>query len=585
MNELSFVNPPVLGLFALPPVILAAWLWGVRRADRRVRLISRSKGSPPPYAAALLLSLAACAAIVAAAQPQWGTRIAQAPRTGSDLVVVLDVSRSMNARDVAPDRLTAAKETVRGITSRLAADRMGLVVFAGSARVRFPLTTDAAAAMKVVDSIETGTVFVQGGTDASLGIEEAVALLSDDIQPGRVILLLTDGDDLGGNPANAARLVSEAGITLLVAGVGTAAGAEIPVRNLQTGQEAPLTESDGTPVITALDEGFLRTLAAAAGGQYLGSDLSVVPGIVEGRMRSLERSQFEERATILPVERHHLFSAAALGLLVLAALAERFLRFGWRRGVALAAAAVLLAGCATDVYETNEEARRALESGDTARAITLFREVQVHRPDDAEVAINLAAAYHAAGLYDEAIFSARRALESNNPDIRGRAFSSIGHHQFALERPIDALSAFRAALLERPHDDDARHNYEVVLRLLFPEQEIDPGRPPDPGTTPSDPANGEPTPGEGTPSPGDEPGGTPGPGDPEGTPQPGDPLTADEFDRRIREIDELVARMILEAGDTPSPAEAFDILELLAERSRLAALRNALGGRVDPGDR
>lgn len=586
MSNLSFANAWVLAFIAAVPVLFVLWVYGVRRAERRVRAISRTRGTPPPYFAALLLSLAAVAAILAAAQPRWGTRIAEAPRTGADLVVVLDISRSMAARDVEPDRLTAAKAAIGALANRLAGDRIGLVVFAGSARVRFPLTTDAAAAMTVVDSLETGAVFVSGGTEAALGLELAVELLNDDQAAGHVILLLTDGDDLGGNPGAAARAVSESGASLLIAGVGTSAGATIPIRDLQTGEETPLADDEGTPIVSVLNEDFLRTMAAASGGQYIGSDLSVVPGVVEGRMRTLERSVLDERATLLPVERHYYFSAAALALLILAAVAERVVRLGWRRGLAVAATALLLVGCASDTFETNEAGRTALSEGDAEAAIAHFLQVQVERPDDPNVAINLAAAYHAAGRYDEAIFSARRALESNNPEVRARAFSSIGQHQFAAERLPDSLAAFRSALIELPGDDDARHNYEVVLRLLFPPStpEPEPTATPEPGEPTAEPGGGTPGPGEGTPTPG-EATGTPSPGAPGSTPQAGEPQTIEDFERRLTEIDALVERKIIEAGETPSPAEALEILELLDERARIAALRDALSGDVEPEDR
>lgn len=587
MNGISFAHPWVLGFIALVPVLFAVWVWGVRRAERRVRAISRTQGTPPPYLAAVLLSLAACTAIAAAAQPRWGTRIAQAPRTGSDVVVVLDISRSMNVRDVEPDRLTASKRAIGGLANRLAGDRLGLVVFAGSARVRFPLTTDTAAAMKVVESLEAGAVFVRGGTEAALGLEEAVALLSDDESAGRIILLLTDGEDLGGDPAGAALAVAESGATLLIAGVGTTTGGPIPVQDLRTGETANLTDGDGNEIISALNENFLRAMAAAAGGQYIGSDLSVVAGVVEGRMRTLERVRLDEQSTILPVERHHLFSLGALALLVLAAFAERIARVGWRRGALVALSALALGGCASDVYETNEAGRTALAEGDANAAIEHFLDVQVERPSDPEVAINLAAAYHAAGRYDEAIFSARRALESNNPEIRARAFASIGHHQFASNRLLDALAAFRSALLEKPDDEDSRHNYEVVLRLLFPPETAtpEPSATPEPGESPGA-GEGTPGQGEGTPTPGDGPGeGTPSPGDPSGTPGSDEPRTMEDFERRLREIDAEVQRLIEEAGEAPTAAEALEILELLNERSRIAALRDALDGGVDPDDR
>ena len=602
--SLSFAHQWILALLPAVPLVLAAWVLGVRRGERLARGVSRMAAPAPPYIAAILLSLAAALALLAAAQPRWGTRESRIPRTGADLVIVIDVSRSMEARDLPSGRLQAAKDTAAATIARLGGDRVGLVVFAGSARTRFPLTTDFAAAGQVISTLATGTVFVEGGTSAGLGLEEAVYLLADQSTGGRLILLLTDGDDLGGDAARAATTVRESGAELFIAGAGTTAGATIPVIDARTGSESQLKDAAGVPIVTSLDEPFLRSLASAAGGRYLGADLSLVPPAIEGRLRAIERAQFDLRPTSLPIERYRYFAIGALASLLLAAVAERFGRFAWRRGAALAVSAVLVSGCATPAHQANEAGRAALTDGDSAAAIEEFTIARARRPDDPNVALNLAAAYHAAERFDEAITAARRALSSTSPVTRSRAYSSIGHHQFAAGRLPEALEAFRRALLESP-GDGARHDYEVVLRLLFP--------PTPPASPTPDPSPGSGPPGASetpTPSPGDQPGaspsagsgspaagtpvtGTPGPATPAaGTPPPGGsgqptttPATAEDLQRALDEIDREVARRIEEAGETPSATEALDILNLLAERSRIAALRDTLGGGVAPGDR
>ncbi|HQW50726.1 MAG TPA: VWA domain-containing protein [Tepidiformaceae bacterium] len=611
MNGLSFAHPWVLVLLPLIPLTSGAWFFGVRRGVRAARHVSRVPLAPPPYLAATLFSIAAVSAVLAAAQPRWGTVESRIPRTGADLVIVIDVSRSMDARDLQPGRLQAAKLAAVATLDRLGGDRAGLVVFAGSARTRFPLTTDFAAARQVIDSLVTGTIFVEGGTSAGLGLEEAVTLLSGQSTGGRLILLLTDGDDLGGDPAAAATRVRESGAELLIAGVGTPEGGTIPVIDPVTRAETPLTDGAGVPIVTRLDEPFLRTLAAAADGRYLGSDLSLVPAAIDGRLRALERTQFDERPTTLPVERYRYFAAAALVLLLLGSVAERYRRLPWRRGAAVIVAAAIFSGCATAEYSANEAGRSALRDGDPATAIEKFNEARQARPDDPRIALNLAAAYHAAGRFDEAITSARRALLSNSPETRAHAQSSIGRHQFAAGRLTDALDAFRRSLLEHP-TDAARHDYEVVLRLLLPPEASptptptptpgageEPGEPSpaaspspgaQPGTTPSPGAGGQgqPTPGQGTPSPGQPGTATPGTDTPVpgGSPGPGQPSpTLQELERALDEIDDEITRRLEEAGATPTTAEALEILNLLAERSRIAALRDAFGAGVSPGDR
>ena len=597
MSDITFAREWALLLLLLPPLALAAWWVGVGRAHRKAATISRAAGARPPYVAAVLFTLAALVAVGAAAQPRWGTVESKVPRSGADLVIVLDISRSMDARDVQPDRLEAAKVSINAVLDRLGGDRVGLVVFAGTARVRFPLTTDFDAARQVVSTLQTGAVFVEGGSSASLGLETALGLLGEDPDSGKVILLLTDGDDLGGDPAASARAVQASGADLLIAGVGTPDGSTVPVVDQARGVEAPKLDVDGNPIISRLNEGFLRTLAVASGGRYLGSDLGVVAGAVDGRVRALERSRIDERPTFLPVERYQVFAATALVLLVLAALAERFARFPVRAGAAFAVLALLLGGCATETYKANEAGREALKGGDSALAIEKFLEVQVDRPDDPAVALNLAAAYAAAGRNEEAIRSARRALESNNPEVRNRAYNSIGHHQFALTRLPESLDAFRRALLEDGDDEDARHDFEVVLRLLFPQvpplpsptpppgegetPAPEPGASPGAGQTPgASPAPGSPTGAAGTP--------TPGPGGRAGTPTPGSgpgtPTSLDDIERQLDALDSEIRRLQREAGETPTAEQAYEILELLAEQARIASLRDALRGGGDPGD-
>ncbi|WP_322795540.1 VWA domain-containing protein [Tepidiforma sp.] len=602
MSDLAFAHPWLLTLLPLPLFAFAAWAWGVLRGAARARAVSRDPAPPPPWLAAAFLALAAAAAILAAAQPRWGTRVSQVPRTGADLVIVMDISRSMDVSDVQPSRLAAAKEAATQAIERLAGDRVGLVVFAGSARVRFPLTTDTAAAARVISSLETGVVFVEGGTDVAAGLQFARELLTAENPGGRLVLLLTDGDNLGGDVASVASAYREDGIELLVAGTGTPEGGVVPAVDPFTGRVSPRLDASGQPILSRLDEPFLRSLAAAAGGRYLGTDLALVPSAVEGRLRTLERTRLDERSTTLPIERYPIFAALALALLLLAALAERYARFPRRAAGALALAAMLLGACATPAYEANERGREALARRDTAAAVDAFLEAQVLRPANPTLALNLAAAYHADGRYEDAIRSARRALESNDPAIRARAFISIGHHQFAAGRLPAALSAFRDALLLDPANDDARHDYEVILRLLVPPTpEPTPSPSPAPGTSEPSPSPGQGTPGSGgTPVPGQgTPGGdaTPSPGQPratgtpipgqptpqpgtDGTPQPGQPgPTIAGLNQQIQAIDREIQRLLLEAGEQPTPSQALQILELLAERSRIAALRDALTGR------
>ncbi len=589
MSDITFGRPLLLLLLVFVPIALAWWWIGLARGARAASQISRSRPSRPAYLASVLLAIAAGSAIIAASQPRWGTRSTAVPRTGAELIVVLDISRSMDAKDVPPSRLEAAKSAILATFARLSGDRAGVVIFAGDALLRFPLTGDMEAASQVVASLETGVILVEGGSSAASGLDVALEAFDTEHDTGRAVLLVTDGDDLGGDPAGAISRLRAAGVTLLVAGVGTPEGATVPVYDATRQRFVDKLDAAGKPIISRLNEVFLRTAATAAGGRYLGNDPQAIPGAVSATLASLERTRIEERATDTPIERFPWFAGAAMAALVLASVVERLPRIRLRRAVlggAVSLLALFMAGCATEAYRVNEAGRDAFAAGDIDAAISLFYEAQVLDPDDAGISLNLAAALATAGRHEEASVAARRALLSNDDAIRARAHASLGHHQFALEQYPASLEAFKQALLLDPDDDNSRHDYEVVLRLL---------NPPDPPPTPP-PGKETPTPGPGeTPQPGDGTGeGSPTPGPGQGTPRPGAsaspgpgdsrPGDLQELEQQIQQIDNQVRRLLQASGDDPTPEQALEILRLLAERSRLSALRDAFRGGGRPGD-
>jgi Ca-activated chloride channel family protein len=441
--------------------------------------------------------------------------------------------------------------------------------------VRFPLTGDFSAARQVVDSLETGSVIVEGGTSASLGLDVALSAFDGETGAGRVILLITDGDDLGADPASVATRIRESGADLLVAGVGTPAGAPVPVFDARSRTTVDKRNVDGTAIVSKLNEPFLRALAAASGGRYLGSDLSVVPGAVAGRLAALQHTRFEERPSPIPIERFQWFAALALGALVLGSVAERLPR-PRRHAMALAGVlAVTLLGpaCASRAFEVNQDGVAAFHRGDTEKAIGLFLEAQALQPADPHIALNLAAAYHQGGRYDEAIIAARRLLSSTDPADRNLAYASIGHHEYAAGRLENALDAFKHALLEDPADDVSRRDYEIVLRKLAP--------PPDDAQASPTPSPTEP---DSTPGPSPQPGGNTAPGTP-ASPTPGaSPSNPESLDRQVNQIDSQITQLINAAGENPTAAEALQILQLIAERNRLAAQRDSLAPNSDPTD-
>lgn len=592
MSDFGFGRPELLALAVLAAGGGWAWWRGAGLARRLGRRIFRTPLPGPGRFGGVALAAAVALLAVAAAQPHWGTREAQVRRSGADVMVVFDVSRSMAAGDVAPSRMEAARAAVADAVWRLTGDRVGLVVFAGDARLRFPLTSDLAAASQVIASLEPGSIFVAGGTRAAAGLDLALNELQRAESASSLVVLVTDGDDLGPDPAATVAALRESGARLVVVGVGTEAGSTVPVLDRDAQSYVELTDGSGQPVITRLNAPFLQALSEEAGGRYLTFDRRTLPGTVRAEVEALKEREFARATTRFPVDRFDWFVWPALALVVVASLAQWRPR-RWRPVAAaggLAVVTLLLAACATRAYELNEAALNAYGEGRRDEAIELFFEARAERPDDPALSLNLARALHEAGRYDEAIQAARRAATSPLVPVRTAALSSLGHHWFALGELDESLAAFKQALLLSPADNVIRRDYEVVYALLHP-PEPDPA---DPGESPADPGNGDDSQGD----PGSN-GGEPGPADPSGDgndgsqPGPGEdqvpgtsprPTSVDELDRILADIDAEIARLRREAGEELTAEEALRILDLIAERSRLAGLRGILDRRSDPAD-
>ena len=578
MSDFSFGRP--LWLLVIPAVLLllpVAWVL----AQRTFAATTAITRDPPRirWTATVVLVLAVVLAALAAAQPRWGERSATVQAGGAQIVAVLDVSRSMGAMDTPPSRLAAARTALAETFVRLRGDRVALVVFAGDARLRFPLTRDLTAAATVIESVEGGTLLLERGTSTASGLKLASELFDEETAGGRLVLLISDGENLAGDPSASAAALAADGIDLLVAGVGTPAGAPVPVRDPLSGEFSTLRDRNGEPVITRLDEASLRSIASAGDGRYIGANPAAVPAAVRSRVAGLDQAAYRATTISLPIERYQWFVAAAVVLALFATAVEWRALASWRRTPALVGVAVLaltLAACATAAYNLNERALEALDEGDIETAIELLYEAQAESPQDGQIALNLAAALHQAGRYDEAVRISRRALNDRDGEIAAAAHSSLAHHLFALGELEEALDAFREALLLTPEDDVLRRDYEVVWRLLHP---------PPPPEQQAAPAEGDDS-GEGEEPEGQEQQPAPGPdGAPAGGGDGGqEALSPQALEERLAEIDAEIAELREEAGEVLSTREALAILELLEERSRLSAQNPVRGAWSDPSD-
>jgi Ca-activated chloride channel family protein len=312
----------VLLLLALLPVVaalLALARWRRAAAGRMVRgatalRVSRSRRLTK---AGLLLAALALLA-VAAARPQRGSKRVLLPREGTDVMIVLDVSASMLATDIEPNRFERAKAILTALLGRLQGDRVGLTVFAGTAGLRFPLTVDTTAARELIRS----TAIKEGGLAAGTGIGDGIRVGATSFPPeeqtrSKLILLVSDGEDLTGSPQDAVRTARDRGVTVYTMGIGTEVGGTIAVPRPGGRTEQRIDPTTGQPAVSRRDEGVLRQLAGAGKGRYFDGNDDDPAAAVADEVGRLARTRFESQEGSLPIERYQWFAAAALVLLLI----------------------------------------------------------------------------------------------------------------------------------------------------------------------------------------------------------------------------------------------------------------------------
>jgi Ca-activated chloride channel family protein len=273
---MRFSTPGFFIAFAVVALLLLLWWWsGYRRkrllsifADQQL-LAGLIRGFSPrrrryKY---LLLFLALVVLVLCLARPQLGTHMVMVKREGQDVMVAIDVSSSMLAEDMKPNRLAKAKQEVMGLLDKLQGDRIGLVAFAGAAFVQCPLTLDYSAARLFLDVIDTDLIPHQG-TNLAQAIEKGTGAFVKKERKHKVMILITDGENFGENLDEAVNNAKIEGVRIYAIGIGRPEGEPIPIRNTRGEMVGYKKDENGELIMTRLDEVTLKQIAAATDGKY-----------------------------------------------------------------------------------------------------------------------------------------------------------------------------------------------------------------------------------------------------------------------------------------------------------------------------
>lgn len=312
-----FEDPLVLGLLAVIPLVIWARF---RRAPRPATLryaavdaVREAGGGVTAWLSAVpsvLRGLAVVAAVVALARPQTGVSSESVLTEGIDIVMVLDVSSSMLAEDLSPNRLEAAKVVAADFVAGRTNDRVGLVAFAGQAFTQAPLTVDRGVVSGLLG--ELGVGMIEDGTAVGMGLATAVKRLQASAAASQVVVLLTDGRNNRGEigPVTAAQMAQALGVRVYTIGVGTQGTARVPMADGMGGQQYVTVPVD-------IDEATLRQVADGTGGRYYRATDNESLAAIYAEIDELERTEIEVENFTTFEERFPLVLMVALALLVL----------------------------------------------------------------------------------------------------------------------------------------------------------------------------------------------------------------------------------------------------------------------------
>jgi len=324
MQLFRFANPEYLYLLLLLPVLIVLFIINqVRRRnslkklgesaalDRLLPEISRIR----PVIKFIFLLLGISSVIIMLARPQFGSRLEEVKKQGVEVIIALDVSNSMLAEDIQPNRLTRAKQAISKLVDNLENDKIGLIVFAGDAYTQIPITTDYISAKMFLSTISPDMVPKQG-----TAIGAAINLAERSFSPGegksKAIIIITDGENHENNPVSEAEAASKAGIVIHTIGIGSNEGVPVPVTI--GGKRDYLKDHDGATVITKLDEEILKKIAISAGGNYIRASNSNI-GLDEifSDIRKMKKDELESTMYTEYNDQFQIFTAIALFFLIL----------------------------------------------------------------------------------------------------------------------------------------------------------------------------------------------------------------------------------------------------------------------------
>ena len=322
MQLFRFAHPDFLYLLLLLPAVILLFILNEirkRKALKRLGDVTLVSGLVPemsgirPVIKFILQLIAISSGIIMLSRPQFGSKIEDVKKLGVEVIIALDVSNSMLAEDIQPNRLTRAKQAITRLVDDLDNDKIGLIVFAGDAYIQIPITTDYISAKMFLSAINPNMVPKQG-----TAIGAAINLAARSFSPGdgksKAMIIITDGENHEDDPVKEAEEAAKAGIVIHTIGIGSTDGVPIPLLN--NGKKDYLKDVNGNTVVTKLDEEILKKIALSTNGNYVrASNSNIGLDEIYAQIKKMKKQDLESTMYTEYNDQFQIFAALAILML------------------------------------------------------------------------------------------------------------------------------------------------------------------------------------------------------------------------------------------------------------------------------
>ena len=478
--NLPFENIQLLWLLLLLPIIVLVYFYALAQKKKVAKKIGdavlvnaltanyNNKSYPKKF---ILLFFALMLILLALANLRTKTGSENITRNGIDIMIALDVSKSMLAKDVQPNRLERAKQLLGKLIDKLSNDRIGIIVFAGKAYLQMPITGDHTAAKMYLNSASTETVPSQG-TVIGDALKMSYAAFNSKEKKYKAVILISDGEDHDENATAVATEMAEQGVVINTVGIGSTEGTTI-LDELTT---EPKKDKEGNTVITKLNEQTLADIAANGKGTYqLFTNTDEVVDKLYSSLSTMDKRKVEDKSLANYKSWFQILLGLAFLLMVIEILISEVKKYKMKNIKYIATAIFLFIGVASYAQVENENIKKgndAYKKSDFENAIIQYETAAKKNDKNTIAKYNLGNAMYKADKKDEAItLFDKAAKEATKPLDKSNALYNKGVALQANKKLQESIDAYKKALVNDATNEDARHNLQLALQQQKQEQQ------------------------------------------------------------------------------------------------------------------